>query len=81
MSNLNHRASDTSKRGYVYSCILLFTICCSVVTIGLIPSATAQNVVDNNEKIKYTHYKTQVNGFLMHYVIGGKGDPIVLLHG
>ena len=81
LSNLNHRASDTSKRSYVYSSFLLFTICCSVVTIGLIPSATAQNVVDNSEKIKYTHYKTPINGFLMHYVIGGKGDPIVLLHG
>jgi pimeloyl-ACP methyl ester carboxylesterase len=28
-----------------------------------------------------SHYKTSVNGFLMHYVIGGEGDPIVLLHG
>jgi pimeloyl-ACP methyl ester carboxylesterase len=28
-----------------------------------------------------SHYKTLVNGFLMHYVIGGEGDPIVLLHG
>jgi pimeloyl-ACP methyl ester carboxylesterase len=81
LCNLNHQASDTSKRGYVYSSFLLFTICCSVASLGFIPSGTAQNVVDNSEKIKYTHYKTQVNGFLMHYVIGGKGDPIVLLHG
>jgi len=80
MSNLNHQC-DTSKRAYVYSSFLLLTICCSVVTIGLIPSATAQNVTNNSEKIKYTHYKTPINGFLMHYVIGGKGDPIVLLHG
>jgi pimeloyl-ACP methyl ester carboxylesterase len=79
-SNLN-RQCNTSKRAYVYSSFVLFTICCSVVTIGLIPSATAQNVTDNSEKIKYTHYKTPINGFLMHYVIGGKGDPIVLLHG
>jgi pimeloyl-ACP methyl ester carboxylesterase len=28
-----------------------------------------------------SHYKTLVNGFLMHYVFGGEGDPIVLLHG
>ena len=80
MSNLNHQASDTSKRGYVYSSFLLFTICCSVASLGFIPSGTAQNILDS-EKIKYTHYKTPVNGFLMHYVIGGKGDPIVLLHG
>ena len=31
--------------------------------------------------IEYVHHKTLVNGFLMHYVMGGKGDPIVLLHG
>lgn len=49
--------------------------------LGFIPSITAQSIVDSNEKIGYTHYKTPVNGFLMHYVIGGKGDPIVLLHG
>jgi pimeloyl-ACP methyl ester carboxylesterase len=29
----------------------------------------------------FSHHKTLINGFLMHYVIGGKGDPIVLLHG
>ena len=28
-----------------------------------------------------SHYKTVVNGIELHYVIGGKGDPIVLLHG
>jgi pimeloyl-ACP methyl ester carboxylesterase len=37
--------------------------------------------MDNSEKIDYTHHKTTVNGILMHYVIGGKGDPVVLLHG
>jgi pimeloyl-ACP methyl ester carboxylesterase len=33
------------------------------------------------DNITFSHHKTPVNGFLMHYVIGGKGDPIVLLHG
>jgi pimeloyl-ACP methyl ester carboxylesterase len=42
--------------------------------------------VNNNETIssdtiEYVHHKTLVNGILIHYVIGGKGDPIVLLHG
>jgi pimeloyl-ACP methyl ester carboxylesterase len=81
LSNLKHQAGEGRKRGYVYCSFLLFTICYSVVLLGFIPSTTAQNVVDNSEEINYTHYKTQVNGFLMHYVIGGKGDPIVLLHG
>jgi hypothetical protein len=61
---------------------LAFILCCSVVSFGFILPADAQNIIDNSEKkINYTHYKTAVNGILMHYVIGGKGDPIVLLHG
>jgi pimeloyl-ACP methyl ester carboxylesterase len=57
-------------------------ICYSVVSIGFIPSAAAQNIIDNSEKIEYSHYKTTVNGILMHYVMGGKGDAVVvLLHG
>ncbi|MBD2531772.1 alpha/beta hydrolase [Nostoc flagelliforme FACHB-838] len=30
---------------------------------------------------KFTHQYAFVNGIRLHYVIGGKGDPIVLLHG
>jgi pimeloyl-ACP methyl ester carboxylesterase len=60
---------------------ILKSLCSFVVFLGFIPSITAQSIVYSNEKIGYTHYKTPVNGFLMHYVIGGKGDPIVLLHG
>ena len=57
-------------------------ICCSVVSLGFSSPITAeQNIIDNREKIDYTHHKTTVNGILMHYVIGGKGDPVVLLHG
>ncbi len=72
---------------YLYSNSFLAVIicCCSVISIGFIPSATAaQNIDDNSEKkIDYTHHKTTVNGIELHYVIGGdgQGDPIVLLHG
>jgi pimeloyl-ACP methyl ester carboxylesterase len=67
---------------YLYlKSFLVFIICCSAVSLGFTPPATAQNVVDNSEKIDYIHYKTTVNGILIHYVIGGKGDPVVLLHG
>src|SRR5918997_48979 len=39
-----------------------------------------ENNID--KKIDYTHHKTTVNGILIHYVTGGKGDPVVvLLHG
>ncbi len=30
---------------------------------------------------KFTHHTANVNGVQIHYVIGGRGDPIVLLHG
>jgi pimeloyl-ACP methyl ester carboxylesterase len=29
----------------------------------------------------FTHHTVTVNGVRLHYVIGGKGDPVVLLHG
>ena len=29
----------------------------------------------------FSHHTTSVNGIQMHYVLGGKGDPVVLLHG
>ena len=48
-------------------------------------TVTAQNVISDSseKKINYTHYKTNVNGIQLHYIMGGKGegDPIVLLHG
>lgn len=60
---------------------VIFVTCCCVAYLGFIHPATAQNITDNTEKIDYIHFKTPVNGFLMHYLIGGKGDPVVLLHG
>jgi alpha-beta hydrolase superfamily lysophospholipase len=29
----------------------------------------------------FSHHTVTVNGVRLHYVIGGKGDPVVLLHG
>lgn len=29
----------------------------------------------------FTHHKAKINGIQIHYVIGGKGEPVVLLHG
>jgi pimeloyl-ACP methyl ester carboxylesterase len=31
--------------------------------------------------ITFSHQMASVNGIQMHYVIGGQGDPVVLLHG
>ena len=65
---------------------LVFIICCSVVFLGIMSSATAaQNAISDNseKKINYTHYKTNVNGIQLHYIMGGKGEgySIVLLDG
>jgi hypothetical protein len=35
-------------------------------------------VIDN---VTFSHHMASVNGIQLHYVIGGQGDPIVLLHG
>ena len=29
----------------------------------------------------FSHHTASVNGIQLHYVMGGKGDPVVLLHG
>jgi pimeloyl-ACP methyl ester carboxylesterase len=66
---------------YLKSFLIFIICCCSAVSLGSLSPATAQNIIDNSEEIDYIHYKTTVNGILMHYVIGGKGDAVVLLHG
>lgn len=33
------------------------------------------------DNVTFSHHTASVNGIKMHYVIGGKGDPVVLLHG
>jgi pimeloyl-ACP methyl ester carboxylesterase len=33
------------------------------------------------DNVTFSHHMASVNGIQLHYVIGGKGDPIVLIHG
>jgi pimeloyl-ACP methyl ester carboxylesterase len=33
------------------------------------------------DNVTFSHHTASVNGIRMHYVIGGQGDPVVLLHG
>ena len=35
----------------------------------------------DNDNVTFSHHMVSVNGIQLHYVIGGLGDPIVLLHG
>jgi pimeloyl-ACP methyl ester carboxylesterase len=33
------------------------------------------------DNVKFKHYRDNINGITMHYVMGGKGEAVVLLHG
>ena len=33
------------------------------------------------DNVTFSHHVTPVNGIQLHYVIGGHGDPLALLHG
>jgi hypothetical protein len=33
------------------------------------------------DNITFSHHMVTVNGIQLHYVIGGQGDPVVLIHG
>ena len=33
------------------------------------------------DNMTFSHHTTSVNGIKLHYVIGGHGDPVILLHG
>ena len=33
------------------------------------------------DNVTFSHHMIPVNGIQLHYVIGGHGDPVVLLHG
>jgi pimeloyl-ACP methyl ester carboxylesterase len=48
-------------------------------------SAEQQLLTEGNsfmiDNVTFSHHTTTVNGIQLHYVMGGKGDPVVLLHG
>ena len=33
------------------------------------------------DNVTFSHHMATVNGIQLHYVMGGKGEPVVLLHG
>src|SRR5215207_9807658 len=33
------------------------------------------------DNVTFSHHMASVNGIQLHYVIGGNGDPVILLHG
>ena len=48
-------------------------------------SAEQQLLTEGNsfeiDNVTFSHHTASVNGIYLHYVMGGKGDPVVLLHG
>lgn len=52
-----------------------------VVSLGSLSEAEAQNVKPANPPANFKHEYAKVNGVTIHYVIGGKGEPLVLVHG
>ena len=48
-------------------------------------SAEQQLLTEGNsfeiDNVTFSHHTATVNGIHLHYVMGGKGDPVVLLHG
>jgi pimeloyl-ACP methyl ester carboxylesterase len=48
-------------------------------------SAAQQLLTEGNsfeiDNVTFSHHTASVNGIQLHYVMGGKGDPVVLLHG
>jgi hypothetical protein len=40
-----------------------------------------EDISFNIDNMTFSHHTASVNGIQLHYVIGGQGDPVVLLHG
>ncbi|MGH9979073.1 MAG: alpha/beta fold hydrolase [Nitrososphaeraceae archaeon] len=47
-------------------------------TAQLLPTEGNSFEIDN---VTFSHHMANVNGIQLHYVMGGQGDPVVLLHG
>ncbi len=47
----------------------------------LMNPANLQGSFFNIDNMTFSHHMASVNGIQLHYVIGGHGDPVVLLHG
>src|SRR5215208_4424875 len=45
------------------------------------PQQFLEDLSFDRDGVTFSHHMASVNGIQMHYVMGGKGDPVVLLHG
>lgn len=51
------------------------------ILFGVSAEAQSQNIKAANPPANFKHAVANVNGVNIHYVIGGKGEPLVLVHG
>lgn len=58
--------------------VALFSL---AILFGVSAEAQSQNVKAANPPANFKHAIANVNGVNIHYVIGGKGEPLVLVHG
>ncbi|PZX93274.1 alpha/beta hydrolase [Flavobacterium aquariorum] len=58
--------------------VALFSL---AILFGVSAEAQSQNVKAANPPANFKHATANVNGVNIHYVIGGKGEPLVLVHG
>lgn len=58
--------------------VALFSV---AILLGVSAEAQSQNVKAANPPANFKHAVANVNGVNIHYVIGGKGEPLVLVHG
>jgi len=78
--------------GYFSICALLMTLCVTACTqkapeqkveavsvVNAAPDDSSINPADPPANFK--HQTAKVNGINIHYVIGGQGEPLVLIHG
>ena len=72
----------------IFLTILVLTIIIfSLLTLNMNHTTIAQQQPFNEDlsfdidNVTFSHHMTSVNGIQLHYVTGGQGDPIVLLHG
>src|SRR5262245_65106534 len=54
--------------------VIAFVLLTTLPSLAQIPNATEFNRT-------FTHHTANVNNVRLHYVTGGRGEPVVLLHG
>jgi alpha/beta hydrolase family protein len=63
------------------SILFVFAVVLNQNQIAMGQQPTLEGTSFQIDNVTFSHHIAPVNGIQIHYVIGGKGDPVVLLHG